>query len=50
MKITIEPSFAGIQKFPKKKKEWDEPSRKEKDKKKDYSKERERKRGMILDY
>jgi len=36
-----------LQKFPKKKsKEWDEPSRKEKDKKKDYSKERQRKRGI----
>ena len=39
--------YLTLQKFPKKKsKEWDEPSRKEKDKKKDYSKERQRKRGI----
>ena len=37
-----------LQKFPKKKsEEWDKPSRKEKDKKKDYSKERQRKRGEL---
>ena len=37
-----------LQKFPKKKsEEWGKPSRKEKDKKKDYSKERQRKRGEI---
>ena len=40
-------TYFTLQKFPKKKsKEWDEPSRKEKDKKKDYSKERQRKRGI----